>query len=57
VTGANPAYKLNGTGDGTITLTAPAAQSYVIYAIDVSHFLMMDVDKSNTQSSIIFAQQ
>jgi hypothetical protein len=57
VTGANPAYKLNGTGDGTITLTAPTAQSYAIYAIDVSHFLMMDVDKSNTQSSIIFAQQ
>src|ERR1700675_2454487 len=57
VTGANPAYTLNGPGDGTITLTAPAAQSYVIYAIDVSHFLMMDVDKSNTQSSIVFAQQ
>jgi len=54
VTGA---YTITGTGDGTITLTAPAAQSYAIYAIDVSHFLMMDVDKSNTQSSIIFAQQ
>ena len=54
VTGA---YTLSGTGDGTITLTAPSAQSYVIYAIDLSHFLMMDVDKSNTQSSIIFAQQ
>jgi hypothetical protein len=54
VTGA---YTLMGTGDGTITLTAPSAQSYVIYAIDLSHFLMMDVDKSNTQSSIIFAQQ
>jgi hypothetical protein len=51
------AYTLSGPGNGTITLTAPSAQSYVIYAIDVSHFLMMDVDKSNTQSSIIFAQQ
>jgi hypothetical protein len=51
------AYTITGPGDGTITLTTPAAQSYVIYAIDVSHFLMMDVDKSNTQSSIIFAQQ
>ncbi len=54
VTGA---YTITGAGDGTITLTAPSAQSYVIYAIDLSHFLMMDVDKSNTQSSIIFAQQ
>jgi hypothetical protein len=54
VTGA---YTITGPGDGTITLTAPSAQSYVIYAIDISHFLMMDVDKSNTQSSIIFAQQ
>jgi hypothetical protein len=54
VTGA---YTITGTGDGTITLTAPAAQSYVIYAIDLSHFFMMDVDKSNTQSSIILAQQ
>jgi hypothetical protein len=53
VTGA---YTLTGAGDGTITLTAPSA-SYVIYAIDLSHFFMMDVDKSNTQSSIIFAQQ
>lgn len=51
------AYTLMGTGAGTITLTAPSAQNYVIYAIDLSHFLMMDVDKSNTQSSIIFAQQ
>jgi hypothetical protein len=51
------AYTLNGPGNGTITLTAPAAQSYVIYAIDVSHFLMMDVDKANPNPSIIFAQQ
>lgn len=54
VTGA---YTLMSTGDGTITLTAPSAQSYVIYTIDLSHFLMMDVDKSNTTPSIIFAQQ
>jgi hypothetical protein len=54
-----------------IALTAPSAQNYVIYVLDTSgpcniqqgpvcavqSFLMMDVDKTNPNSSIIFAQQ
>ena len=50
------AYTLLGTGDGTVTLTAPVA-SYVIYATDPSHFEMIDVDKAVTNPSVIFAQQ
>jgi len=62
-------YTLNDLGAGTMTLTAPSAQSYVIYVLDssgciatnpvcqVQDFLMMNVDKTNTDASIIFAQQ
>jgi hypothetical protein len=50
------AYTLLGTGDGTVTLTAPVA-SYVIYATDPTHFEMIDVDKTVTNPSVIFAQQ
>jgi len=69
LTGANPGYSLQSTGNGTITLTAPTAQNYVIYALDtagcnnsspvcaVEDFLMIDVDKTNPNPSIIFAQQ
>jgi hypothetical protein len=42
---------------GTITLTAPVAAKYVIYATDASHFEMIDVDATVTNPSIIFAQQ
>ena len=58
-------------GTGKITLTAPSAQNYVIYVLDssgpcnpqtspvcaIQSFLMMDVDKTNPNASIIFAQQ
>jgi hypothetical protein len=56
-------------GYGPIALTTPAAQNYVIYVLDTSgctnqsilcaiqDFLMMDVDKTNPNASIIFAQQ
>ena len=68
VTGA---YTLAGQGTGTIALTAPSAQSYVIYVLDssgtcnplqspvcaVQDFLMMDVDKTNPNPSVIFAQE
>jgi hypothetical protein len=56
VTGA---FTITGTGDGKITLTAPAAQTYAIYAIDLSHFFIMDVGTTNPNknASIIFAQQ
>ena len=66
--GANPGYTLQGSGNGTIALTAPSTQNYVIYAVDTSgcnstspvcaiqDFLMMDVDKTNPNASIIFAQ-
>jgi len=73
LTGANPGYSLMTTGNGTIALTAPSAQNYVIYVIDTSGcagtlqnpspvcavqgFLMMDVDKTVTNPSIIFAQE
>lgn len=50
-------YTLQGSGSGTVTLTAPSAESYVIYAIDITHILAMDVDKTNTNASIIYAQQ
>jgi hypothetical protein len=67
--GANPGYTLQNSGNGTIALTAPSTQNYVIYAVDTSgcnstspvcatqDFLMMDVDKTNPNASIIFAQQ
>jgi hypothetical protein len=67
--GANPGYTMQSTGNGTIALTAPAAQNYVIYVLGVSgcnnsspvcaiqDFLMMDVDKTNPNASILFAQQ
>jgi hypothetical protein len=69
VTGANPGYTMQTLGNGTIALAAPSAQNYVIYAVDTSgctnsspvcavlDFLMMDVDKTNPNASIIFAQQ
>jgi hypothetical protein len=57
VAGPNKAYTLQGSGYGTITLTAPSAESYVIYAIDITHLLVMDVDKTNANASIIFAEQ
>ena len=50
-------YTLSVSGTGTILLTAPAAASYVIYATDTSHFEMIDVDPSNPNPSVIFAQQ
>jgi hypothetical protein len=67
----NGAYKLStASGAGTISLTAPSAQNYVIYVVDTSgctntsgpvcavqDFLMIDEDKTNTNPSIIFAQQ
>ncbi len=34
--GANPAYSLTTSGNGTIALTAPSTQNYVIYVIDTS---------------------
>ena len=64
------AYTIQDTGSGTIALTAPSAQNYVIYVLDTSgcssiqnpvcaiqDFLMMDEDKTNPNPSIIFAQQ
>ena len=64
------AYTIQDIGNGTIVLTAPSAQNYVIYVLDTSgcssnqnpvcaiqDFLMMDEDKTNPNPSIIFAQQ
>jgi hypothetical protein len=49
-------YTLMLTGTGTIALTTPSA-NYVIYATDPTHFEMIDVDKTVTNPSVIFAQQ
>jgi hypothetical protein len=72
VTGANPGYTLQSTGNGTIVLTAPSAQNYVIYTVNTSgctssspvcavqSFFMMDettTPNPDTNASIIFAQQ
>ena len=48
-------YTLMLSGTGTIVLTAPATH-YVIYATDNTHFEMIDVDKTVTNPSVIFAQ-
>lgn len=57
-------------GTGTIALTAPATQNYVIYVVDsagacsdsspvcaIQDFFMIDLDTSNPNPSIIFAKQ
>jgi hypothetical protein len=49
-------YTLTIPGTGTIVLAAPAA-SYVMYAIDTSHFEMINVDASVKNASVILAQQ
>ena len=54
VTG-NYTFTFNGTG--TVVLTAPAAAKNVIYAIDASHFEMINVDTTVTNPSVVFAQQ
>ena len=64
------AYTLMDTGNGTIALTAPSAENYVIYIVDstgacslqnpvcaIQDFLMIDEDKTNPNPSIIFAKQ
>jgi hypothetical protein len=64
-------YTIQVAGNGTIAPVSPATTpNYVIYALDssgctsaqnpvcaVQSFLMMDVDKTNPNASIIFAQQ
>jgi hypothetical protein len=49
-------YTLLLTGTGTMVLTAPPT-NYVMYVIDASHFELIDVDASNRNPSVIFAQQ
>jgi hypothetical protein len=54
-------YTVSFDGTGTIKLTQPAAENYVIYLLDntkdgpIQSFVMMNVDPANTDSSIIFA--
>jgi len=62
-------YTLSFSGNGTIQLSAPSAQNFVIYVQDtvscsgqgltcsIQDFYMMDTDSSNPNASIIFAQQ
>lgn len=64
------AYTLMDTGNGTVALTAPSAENYVIYIVDttgacslqnpacvIQDFLMIDEDKTNPNPSVIFAKQ
>jgi len=68
--GANPGYSLQTAGTGTIALTAPSAENYVIYTVDttgacslknpvcsIQDFLMIDETTSNKNPSIIFVKQ
>jgi hypothetical protein len=72
VTGTLDLNSPNGNvGAFAIALTAPSAQNYVIYVLDTSgpcniqqgpvcaiqDFLMLDVDKTNPNASIVFAQE
>jgi hypothetical protein len=62
-------YTLSALGTGTVPLTAPSAQNYVIYVLDtagctgqspvcaIQDFLMMEVDKTNPNPAVIFARQ
>jgi hypothetical protein len=50
-------YDLHLNGTGPITLTAPAAASYVIYPLDASTIEMIDVDTAVKNAAVIFAQQ
>jgi hypothetical protein len=66
-------YTLSNLGTGTIPLTVPSAQKYVIYALgtlgctgtlqnpnpacEIESFLAVDEDTTNTNPSVIFAQQ
>lgn len=62
-------YTLEFGGTGTIKLTQPSARNYVIYALDNpkidtrkdstmnQHFVMLDVDTSNTDPGVIFAER
>jgi len=60
-----PTNTMTSAGTGTITLTAPAATKYVIYALDnpskqaflIQHFEMIDVDPANMNPTIIFAER
>jgi hypothetical protein len=70
VTGTYSGLAYGDLGVFTVPLTAPSTQNYVIYVVDTSgctnasgpvcavqDFLMIDEDKTNTNPSIIFAQQ
>jgi len=58
-------FTLLAPGTGTMTLTAPAAAKYVLYAVDLSngaggtvqHFYLLNVDAANPDASIVFAER
>ena len=60
-----PTNTMTSDGTGKITLTAPAATNYLVYAIDnpkqggflIQHFEMIDVDSSNLNPTIIFGER
>ena len=50
-------YALTATGTGTVNLTAPATLNSILYVIDTSHFLSMNVDKTNKDSTIVYSER
>jgi hypothetical protein len=58
-------YSVDVTGTGTIKLTQPGAENYVIYFLDnpsksgdmIQHFVMINVDSTNTNPAVIFGER
>jgi hypothetical protein len=63
-------YVVNFDSSGTIALTSPAAANYVMYMLDnplldknnkfsniIQHFVMINVDKTNSNPSVIFGER
>ena len=58
-------YVVNGDTSGSITLTQPGAEKYVIYVLDnpkssanmIQHFVMINVDPANANPAVIFGER
>lgn len=51
-------YAIQASGFGKFSPISPATTpNYVLYVIDITHVLAMDVDSTNANASIIYAQQ
>jgi hypothetical protein len=58
-------YLANGDGSGSIALTQPAKENYVLYILDnpkssgnrIQHFVMINVDPATTSPAVIFGER